>query len=346
MKSVFIKQSICCLVLLSLISCTPRDKNRESEKEYPVKTLIVNADYNNLQKEYIGIIEGKEGSDISFQVPGNIKKVYFEEGQSIQKGELLAELDITTLKNAYDATRASLTRARDAYNRMSILYENNSLPEIKYIEVKSALEQANSAEQIAYKNLNDCKLYAPFSGIIAKRFADTGANVMAGIPIYNIVTINTVKVKVAIPEKEISSIAIGERCDIKVSALDNEVFNGVIIEKGITAHPISHTYSIKIEVQNHKLRMMPGMICKAYLTTNSKNNSTIIVPLKAVQLDSSGQHYLWIRDNQSRASYRKITVGQLVGNNIIIEDGLKDGEMVIVEGYQHIGPNSLVSISE
>ena len=76
-------------------------------------------------------------------------------------------------------SRASLVQAQDAYDRMKTLYENKSLPEIKWVEVQSKLQQAQSMESIARKNLEDASLYAPFDGVIGKYKYHFDSNIYA-----------------------------------------------------------------------------------------------------------------------------------------------------------------------
>ena len=162
-------------------------------------------------------------------------------------------------------------------------------------------------------------------------------------------TINTVKIKVAIPEKEISAVKLGQTCSVKISALNNQVFDGKIVEKGISAHPISHTYDIKVQVINKNIQIMPGMVCKAYLSnkdTTGNADNLIIIPLKSIQSDASGKHFVWLKDTQDKAVYREIIPGKLIGNGVIIEQGLQKGDILITEGYQNISPNSIVTVSE
>ena len=91
-------------------------------------------------------------------------------GDRVAKGQLIATVDPFSMQSSYDAAKASLAQAEDAYRRMKELYDKGSLPEIKWVEVQSKLQQAKSMEEVARKNLDDCKLYAPFSGIISERW--------------------------------------------------------------------------------------------------------------------------------------------------------------------------------
>lgn len=343
-----LRRSLYTLFIIGLISCSSKKDESVDVKIVPVTIQEIKYSDDIYQQEYVGTVEGENAVDISFQVSGNIEQIYAQEGQSVRKGELLAKLNTSSIESMYNAAKATLNQAQDAYNRLTILHNSNSLPEIKYIEAKTALEQAQASERIARKNLQDCNLYAPFSGVVSRRYQESGANVMPGAPIYNLVTINSVKIKIAIPENEVSSIKIGQTCRIKISALDNKSFEAKVVEKGISANPVSHTYDIKVRVNNADLRIMPGMVCKAYLinngTTTDKRN--IIVPYKAIQVDYSGKHFVWIKDEQNKAVYREVLPGKLIGNGVAVEQGLQEGDELIIEGYQNISPGTIVEIAK
>lgn len=332
---------VCSVLSLGLVSCSHVSGSETTAvKAVTVKTVKVSNSNETHQREYVGTIESENSVDLSFQVNGNIDRILVQEGQSVQKGQLLATLNTSTLSNNYNIAKISLTQAQDAFDRYSKLYNNNSLPEIKYIEVKSSLEQAQANERIAHKNLTDCNLYAPFSGVIGQKIQEAGANVMPGTPVVTLMSIGTVKVKVAIPENEISSVKVGDISEVKITALGNNTITGRVIEKGVVANAISHTYDIKVELNNPEKEIMPGMVCKAYLT-NSNNQDNIIVPLKSVQVDASGKNFVWVAD-ADRAAYKEVKTGELIGNGIAIVSGLTGGENLIVEGYQKLSPGLTV----
>ncbi len=328
---------VCSVLCVGFISCNRLSGSEATAvKPVTVKTMKVDTSNDVHQREYVGTIESENSVDLSFQVNGNIDRILVQEGQSVQKGQLLATLNTATLSNNYNIAKVSLTQAQDAFDRYSKLYTNKSLPEIKYIEVKSALEQAQANERIAHKNLQDCNLYAPFSGVIGQKVQEAGANVMPGTPVATLMSIGSVKVKIAIPENEISSIKVGDTSQVKITALRNNTFTGKVIEKGVIANAISHTYDIKVELDNPEKKIMPGMVCKAYLTNNN-NQGSIIVPLKSVQVDASGKNFVWVTD-ENKAVYKEVQTGELIGNGIAIKNGLTGGENLIVEGYQKLSP--------
>lgn len=334
-KSYFVK-GIFPILVLAITSCGNNRPEDVDVRTVTVETMILNSTEGIYQREYIGTIESENSVELSFQVNGNIDRILVQEGESVQKGQLLATLNTSTLSNNYNIARVALSQAQDAFDRYSQLYNNKSLPEIKYIEVKSSLEQAQANERIARKNLTDCNLYAPFSGVIGQKVLEAGSNVMPGAPVMSLMGIGNVKVKIAIPENDIQTIKIGDSCQVKITALDNKIIEGKVIEKGIVANPISHTYDIKVGLNNPKKEIMPGMVCKAYLV-NTGLKGGIIIPLKTVQIDASGKNFVWIAD-EDKAEIKEVVIGKLIGNGIIIERGLEPGDKLITKGYQNLSP--------
>jgi RND family efflux transporter MFP subunit len=333
------------LSVLLTVSCISKEQGGQKDNTAAVKILKLQKDTLTRFQEYVGTVESNSQVDVSFLVGGNIEQMYVQEGQQISEGQLLARLNTVSLKNTYDLSVATLKQAEDAYKRLSAMYENNSLPEIQYIDAKTKFEQAKSGEAIARKNLQDADLYSPQTGVVGTRYLDPGANVMPGTPVYKLMDISTVKVNIPIPEGEISGIRVGNSCRIKISALANESFQGKVIEKGVAANPVSHTYDIKVKVNNPEGRIMPGMVCRAYLSNDRDSGSgSIIVPMKSVQVAYSGKRFVWVKNKEGRAVYKEVKLGGLCENGVRIASGLEAGEELIVEGYQNISEGTLVSV--
>lgn len=333
------------IILLWLTSCTGnKATSPDSSLGFPVKVQRIESIHEKLANDYIGIIEESVSVPVSFLTIGQVTKVYVAEGQKIKKGQLLAELDNSNYMSIYQMSLSKEKQAEDAFNRLSDLYEKGSLPEIKYVEIQTGVDQARSATQIALKNMNECKLYAPMDGIIGKRSIEPGMGVMPAISVFKLVKIDKVFVKVSIPENEISSIKTGDKAEITVTALDHQQFNGTIEEKGVMSNPLSHTYEIKIALRNLEDKLMPGMVCKVTIQNNTETNQ-VVVPSNVVQVNKYGQKYLYVADNNTKkAKIKYITVGSPYRNGVIVTAGLKLGDQLIVEGYQKISENTTIQI--
>lgn len=329
-----------CSILCS--NCTSKKGESEAEKVITVKVAKVAATSTQNGKNYVGTVEANSSSSLSFQVMGNVSKVLVSEGERVSKGKLLATLDRTTLQNTYNAALSALKQAQDAYDRMKTLRESGSLPEIKWVEVESKLQQAQSMEQIARKNRKDTGLYAPFSGVIAKKSVEPGMNVMPGMEVMQLADINSVNIKIAVPENEITSIERKQAASISVAALGNHFFEGVVSEKGIAANPLSHTYEVKIKLTNAQEKLMPGMVCSVTVS-GTDNKPAIIIPNSVVQLKSEGTRFVWLAKNE-KATLRIIQTGALTQKGIIVTGGLEEGDLVITEGNQKVSEGTKIVV--
>ena len=335
-----------CFVLFGvilLISCQSKKATNVVEP-VGVKVIKITASSIGGEQCYSGTVEESSGTSLSFSVGGTVKRVLTNEGQRVSHGQLLAIMDDQTVRNSYTAALSMRQQAEDAYKRMKQLHDNGSLPEIQWVETTTKLQQAVSAEQIAKKSLNDTKLYAPFAGVISEKNIETGQNAIPGIQAFKLVKINQVKVKISVPESEVSKFKVGQTALIRVSALDERTYRGHIIEKGVTADAMSRSYNVKILLDNKSGELMPGMICDA-LFNPSGNATAFVLPASVIQLDDNNRHFVWV-DMEGKAKKRLVNIGTQTNGGIIISNGLSENDEVLVEGQQKVSENTSLKIEK
>lgn len=293
-------------------------------------------------RSYSGTVEESSGTVLSFSTAGTIRQMHVSVGDHVAKGQLIASLDPSNLRHAYEIAVATLNQTQDAYNRMKQLHDANALPDIKWVEMQNALSQAQNAAAIAKKGLQDANLYAPVSGYISEKMADAGMNVAPGIPVVKVVDITPVKVSISIPENEIAGIADNAKAQITVDAIGGKRFNGQLKEKSVTANPLSRSYDVKFEVGNPAGELLPGMICNVAMALDSAE-CVLSLPSDAVLLDADNRNFVWLATG-GKAEKRIVTVdGMTSGTRIIISSGLAVGDFVIVSGQQKVSQGTRVA---
>lgn len=291
---------------------------------------------------YSGTIEESESIPLCFSGIGTVARVYVSEGDFVRKGQLIAELNNETYKNAYEMSSATLKQAEDAYKRLEAMFKNGNLPEIKFVEVETGLQQAKAGAAISRRNLDDCKLYSPVDGIVGKRSIDPGMSAMPNLASINIIKIEKVFARVPISENEISLVKKGDKAKIKIAALNNSEFTGTVEEIGVMADPLAHTYKIKVGIANSNRQIKPGMICNVVL--EKPNSSTgLFIPSSAVLVDEEGRNFVYAV-NQNKAMKKYVTTGKLLKSGVEVTEGLNSGEQIVVAGLQKLVDNSLVHI--
>ena len=342
MKSISII-STAALISLCLTGCENRQTTEPTAKIVPVKVMNIGFSDRSHNQNYVGTVEESSAVSLGFSGMGTVERVLVSEGERVRKGQLLAVLEGGTAQNAYNVAKSTLHQAQDAYDRLKTLHEKGSLTDLKWIEVESGLEQAKAMEAIAKKSVDDCNLYAPMSGVIAKRSVEEGVNVMPGLSAFKIVLIDEVYINVPVPENEIGSIHIRQPATITIPALGNRAYSGVVEKKGVEANPISRTYTLKIKTGNPNSELMPGMVCKVFL--QNEEDKQIIIPNKCVQISPDNRHFVWMADGNI-ARRRFITVGSLADFGIVVENGLTEGDRLIVEGSAKISEGMKIVTSD
>ena len=291
---------------------------------------------------FVGIVEESEGTAVSFTGMGVVKRMLVNEGQAVAKGQLIAEMDDTQARNLLNGAEAQMNQANDALERYKILHDNGSLPEVQWVEIQSKVAQAKSQYEVAKKNLADCRLIAPVSGIIGKKLVGAGETAMPSQAVVTVLDINKVKVKVAIPEAEVSDITASTPSVINVEAAQKQVSGGKI-EKGVQADALTHTYEIKINVQNADRKLLPGMVASVRFNGQlTIDNGQLFLPVTSVQRRADGSMFVWTVAKDSTAHRTTVTTGNTQGNRITIDSGIENGQRVVTEGYQKLSEGTKV----
>ena len=319
---------------MMLTGCTEKSRKLE-KKNVKVETISVGNTNLGGTKDYVGTIEEKMGSTLSFEIAGNITSIRVEEGDRVSKGQLLATINPTTVKEAHRATLTTLKQAQDAYRRFLPLHQSGTISDMKWVEIGSKLEQAKAAESIARQQLSHSTLTAPFAGVIAAKNVDLGTYVLPGQPVLKLANVAQVNAKISVPEAEISHLHVGDKVKLTVAALSGAIFRGTISEKGIDANPISHTYDVKVGITNPQGRLLPGMVCNAQVQGSAATPSHITVPPQSIELDVDNSRFVWTVVN-GKAHQQPVTTGDFEGDGIVILSGLKAGDQVIINGQQKV----------
>ncbi len=336
------KKSILMLLGVMLISSCGGKKEHDVKAPTRVKTQVVSPGMVDNAQTYVGIVEEREATAVSFTGMGVVKRMLVNEGQAVSKGQLIAEMDDTQARNLLSGAEAQMTQANDVLVRYKMLHDNGSLPEVKWVEVQSKVAQAKSQLEVARKTLADCRLIAPVGGIIGKKLIGAGETAMPSQAVVSILDISTVKVKVAVPEAEIGGINASTSTNISVEAI-NASYQGGQIEKGVQADALTHTYDIRINVANGDRKLLPGMVANVrFISDGSQAIGSKMVPVTAVQKKSDGSLFVWTVGKDSTAHRTVVTIGQTQGNYVSVVDGLNIGDRIATEGYQKLSEGTKV----
>lgn len=333
-----------CILSMVISSCTTHaEQSSKDQQSLKVRVLRIDSASTGIIRNYVGTIEENSSTALSFSTGGYVQQVNASEGQFVKKGDLLVSLDKSNAQSTYDVAKATLEQAQDGYRRLKQVYDQGGIAEVKWIEMETNLAKAQSMESIARKNLNDCDMYAPFDGFIGTNYAQAGMNLLPMQPTIILLDIGVVYAKFTVPENEISFVKIGQEGEVSVSAANNQTYKGKIAERGVVADALSHSYTVKIKLQNPQKTLLPGMVCKVGLHIDS-DISGVVIPNHAVQTDIDGT-YVWLAQN-GKAVRRRVAIGDFAPAGVYVTEGLAVNDQVITEGYLKLSEGSNITVTE
>ena len=338
------------LTVMAILASCGHQEEKVAVQPVNVKVLsLTGKSGTDQQISYSGTVKESKSISLAFQVSGNITSINADKGQMVRKGQLLASVDEATYRDQYNAQLAQQKLAQDNYNRIAEVFKKGSIAEVKLVEAKSQRDQAVSMARATYQNIAHTKLYAPTDGYIGEKMAEAGDLAAPGSPVFKLVKLEQVNIWIPVPESEINSIKKGQGATIKIDALNNREFKGIVDEVSVVSDDASHNYNVKVKVANADQQLKPGMVAKVFFSENNvaktTDSSGVSIPLIALQVDEEDRNFVYIVDeNGTKAVRRQVTRGELMNDVVMITKGLSPSDKVIVSGYQKITTGTPVKI--
>lgn len=343
------------IVTATICACS-QGEPAKTDKPVRVKIMQIGEVQVNGERGYSGTIEEESGVSLSFPAGGTLRTLNVDEGQVVGKGQLIATIDSKTQSGTQASAHAvtqqarhALNQAQDTYNRSKKLHDAGVISDSKWVAAQTGLDEAREAlrsaialESISNKGTDDTRLTAPFSGYVSQKSAEVGQNVLPGMMVIELVHIDKVKIKISIPEEEINKIKKGEEMLVRCAAAGNADFYGKVVEKGVTADPLSRTYEVKLLVDNPECKLLPGMICNVY-TSFTRGQTSVFVPANVVQLNPDNRMFVWIVKD-GKATKRFINFNGDTSQGVRVSSGLEPGDKLIVSGQQKVSEGTKCQI--
>lgn len=310
------------------------------ERVIPVGIQVIDEVSGIVSNTYPGYLEEGQSVEMAFKYGGTLQLLNVKEGSAVHKGQVLARVSSPQMESTRRSAQATLEQAQDAYNRLKKVHDNGSLPEIKWREMVANLEKAQSALDLADAMLADNTLTAPFNGTVNGLNAELGENITPLKPIMRIINTEGLTVKISVPENEIAKVQVGDTAEVVIPALGDRRYMGKVTEKSLTASLLTHSYPVKVLVEQPDAELAPGMIGKVILKADVSTG--IIVPANAVLVNQEGR-FVWV-EQDGRATRQQITISGYSGTGVIVSEGLNAGDHIIVEGYQKVSEGMKVEV--
>lgn len=345
------------LILIAIIGCGKENSSNVSKKENlkVVKSLELNEQKLANVKNYNGELKPKEEMKIVTPTGGDIKEVYFKNGDRVKKGEVIVEIFNADVEANYYEAQGQMLKAKSTYSTEKIsfekyqkLYAKEIISENDYLSVKNRYETAQGELKIAegqflrakdeYERL---KVVSKIDGIITDLFVKKYERVENGKEIVTVVDSSKMEVDIAVAGSDIKYSKIGNKAEVYIEEL-GEKKEGIISEINLSSDSDSKKYSLRLLVENKDNKILKGMYAKVNLQQGELDG--IFVPTKAIMIKDLYSYIAVIRDG--RAIIYRVTSKETIGDMQLIDfPEYKVGDRVVVEGQYLLNNNDKVKES-
>ena len=347
------KTLITLLCVICLVSCGRSSKKLDAPVVRPVKVAVVQSG-NNIVKTYAGVVNAQESTDLAFRVNGQIIEIPVEEGQVVQKGQLIASLDTRDLVLQNQAKKSSYITAKAQYERFQRLYAQQAVAKQDMEEAETQYELAKVEWDISENNLQDANLYAPFTGTIEKKFVENYQRISYGQSIVRLVNTEQLYVSFVIADNNMNELRKAEaKFWVRFNATGNKYFSCSIreyvdISIGGGGIPVS-LWITDPSFKKVDAEIKPGISCEVKVDFHYNNHQNwVTVPITAVFIDPANEkESVWVMDANGVLQKQVVDVLGLTGkDDVMITKGLAVGEVVVSAGAFTLHEGQKVKVYE
>ena len=299
----------------------------------------------------LGTVQAFNTVTVHARVDGNLVQVNFVEGQDVKTGDLLAVVDPKPYQAALDQAKAQAALDQVTLKRQEDLRARNVIAQQDYDTAVANAAKSKAAAEAAQVNLDYCYIKSPIDGRTGVRLVDIGNVVHAtdqnGIVV--ITQLHPISVTFTLPEQNLGEILDegGANGALKVLALDrgntNTLDEGSLAVVDNEIDPATGTVKLKATFPNDQLKLWPGKFVNARLILTTRKNATVI-PSSVVQRGPQGT-YAYVVKPDKTVEMRPIKVGSTEASVALVDEGLKPGEQVVVDGQYKLQPGSHVELT-
>jgi membrane fusion protein, multidrug efflux system len=343
-------------IALSLLLAGCGHKAPEADVASPVIALPVQAVDGSTAGRFPGEVHARFEMPLSFRVGGQLSARYANPGDVVKKGQALAQLDPTDASNQLAAAKAALeaaqhrllfaTQQRDrdeAQSKQNLISQLQlEQTEDNYASALAARDQAQQQFALAQNQSRYTTLVADHDGAITSRQADVGQVLTAGQQVYGFAWSGEREVYLDVPESRIDGIAIGQQAKVSLPALPGQVFSTHVREIAPAADPQSRTYLVKLTIDQPSGTLQLGMTADAVMQGTKSSNVTVSIPSTALFHQDEHPAVWVVRPTDSTLALRNVTVARYGENDVLITDGLKPGERVVMQGVHTVSAGEKV----
>lgn len=334
------------ILSIILVGCEANDKVIP-EKIIPVRIANVERTKISVPIKTSGKIYAEQEMILSFKTGGIIKEISVNEGQSVKKGELLAEIDLSEINaNVVQAKSAFEKHERDL-TRLQELYADSVVTLEQLQNTRTGFDVAKANLEIAEFNLSHSRITAPTNGKIYRKFTEINQLVAPGTPILLFGSSdNNWIVKAGISDLDISKIKLEDSAKIYLDSFPDQIFGGRVTEIAGSANPMNGTFEIELAIEGNNRKIISGMLAKVELFPSELSN-VILIPINSlVNANGNIADIYTLSEGKNIAKKISIEIGKIIDEKVLVT--LKDSNInqIITDGAEYLIDGAKVKVVE
>jgi len=332
-------------LLICFGACSgPDQKSQVESKVIPVEIQQVEARTYQVPVKLTGLLATTTQMKLSFKTGGLIDQLKVREGVEVSAGEVLAVLDLSEIRAQVKQAEIGLEKSRRDMKRAGNLYRDSVVTLEQYQNAESAYELARAQKQIADFNMLHSKLMAPSGGRIMKILVETNEVIAPGYPaIVFASTDNDWVVRAPVTDKDIVKLGIGDSAHISMDAFPGKKFFAEVSELASGADPMTGSYETELRILESHPQFRTGFFSRVEIFPAGTEHS-LVVPMEALVDASDRKAHVFVytgagdQDDPSRGtvSKRLLNTGRILGDRVVVLDGLKKGEWIVTSGAKFL----------
>jgi membrane fusion protein, multidrug efflux system len=302
---------------------------------------------------YIELQGRVDAQNISYVAPPNgqggiVKSLYVTQGQSVRKGQLLAQLDDQMIRQQIEPLRVQLATATDTYNRTKNLWDQGIGTYQQVLTAKTQMESLQKQIGVIQQQASMMRVVAPSAGVadqVNVRVGEMFVGTSQAGPQIRIVNTSNMKVVASVPENYLGRVNVGSKVEIVLPDQNNRTISAIISVVQTVIDPNTRSFNIEAKIPSNA-DLKPNQIAQVRILDYSAND-VLAVPLNVVQTDEKGKYvYVMVKEGDRFIARKKtIFVGQAYADKIEVRSGLNAGDQLITEGYQNLYEGQVITTS-
>ncbi len=296
-------------------------------------------------KTYIevqGRIDADENVSLSTEMPGTVTKINVKVGDEVSKGQVLAETDSRAVQQQIADLQTSLDLATQVYQKQKNLWDQKIGTEIQFLQSKNAKESLQNKITTMQEQIRMSKIISPINGTIDAVNIKIGQAVAPGLPAINVINFSNLKIKADVSESYANRVKIGN----EVLVLFPDMHDSITSKVNYSSRAINNltrTFGVEVLLDNSK-EYHPNMVAKLKINDYQSATPKIVVPVKYIQKGTE-ERFVLISEN-GKVVKKPIKISHEYNGMAEISEGLKDGDMLITDGYDLINEGDKVNVKK